>query len=298
MLVPLLLTVAAGPDSVPTSHHRIVVAPAETLTVASRGTGDPVVFFHGLVGSAWTWRHAAAGVSERGHRAVVIEPLGTGRSSRPERAEYSLTAQADRIAAVMDSLALGPAILVAHGLGGSMAFRLAVRRPDLVTAIVTLEGGPAERAATRGFRNAMRYVPWVKLLGGVRVVRGQMVKSLRKSSGNPTWITDEAIAEYTAGAEADLDATLKVFLRIAKAREPERIGPRLVEIQVPVLLLQGTADHDGTVAREEVDLLARSLGRFSRIPVPGAGHYLQEERPDAVVAAIASLSTRVVAHGH
>jgi pimeloyl-ACP methyl ester carboxylesterase len=291
MLLALLLATALAPDSTAT---RIVVAPAETLTVATQGSGPPVVLFHGMVGSAWTWRHVVAELNARGHRTIVIEPLGMGLSSRPEKADYSLTAQAGRIAAVMDSLAIGPAIVVTHGLAGSMALRLAVHRADLVSAVVSLEGGPAERAATKGFRKAMRYVPWVKFFGGVRRVRGQMAKSMRKSSGDPSWITEEVIAQYTAGAAADLDATLKAFLRIADAKEPERLGPRLVEIQCPVVLLQGLAEHDGSVGQAELDLLADSVKRFTMVPVPGAGHYLQEEQPGAVVRAILALAEEVV----
>jgi pimeloyl-ACP methyl ester carboxylesterase len=121
-----------------------------------------------------------------------------------------------------------------------------------------------------------------------------MAKSMRKSSGDPSWITEEVIAQYTAGAAADLDATLKAFLRIADAKEPERLGPRLVEIQCPVVLLQGLAEHDGSVGQAELDLLADSVKRFTMVPVPGAGHYLQEEQPGAVVRAILALAEEVV----
>ena len=290
MLLPVMFIALAALDSLGGVTSRIVVAPRETLTLVSQGAGPPIVLVHGLVGSAWAWRHVVAGLNLRGYRTIIIEPLGTGRSSRPDQADYSLTAQADRIASALDALGERHAIVVAHGLAGSMALRLAVRRPDLVAGVVSLEGGPAERAASNGFRRAMRYAPWVKFLGGVRLVRGQMVKSLRKSSGNPSWITDEAIEEYTAGAEADLDGTLKAYLRIAKATEPEQLVPRLPEIQCPVLLVVGMAEHEGMVGEKEVRQLTGSVTRFDRLVVAGAGHYLHEETPDLVVQAIHSMA--------
>ena len=48
--------------------------------------------------------------------------------SRPPEADYSLTAQADRIAVVLDVLGLEPAVVVAHAVGASMALRLAYRQ--------------------------------------------------------------------------------------------------------------------------------------------------------------------------
>ena len=53
----------------------------------------------------------------------MIEPLGTGSSSRPEKADYSLTAQSHRIGAVLDSMHLSSVLVLAHSLGAAMAFR-------------------------------------------------------------------------------------------------------------------------------------------------------------------------------
>src|SRR5207253_3175529 len=77
-----------------------------------------------------------------GYRTIVVEPLGIGSSARPQRADYSLTAQADRIAGVLDSLGIRQAFVIAHSLGGAEGFRLAYRRPDLVRGLISLEGEP------------------------------------------------------------------------------------------------------------------------------------------------------------
>jgi pimeloyl-ACP methyl ester carboxylesterase len=151
-LVPLLLA------TIDSASFALPVAPAETLHVTVTGSGEPVVLIPGLFGSAFGFRRLIPLLSAAGCRTIVIEPLGIGASGRPERADYSLTAQADRIAAALDTLGVAHAIIVAHSVGASMAYRLAYRRPDLVRAIVSLEGGPAEAAATPSFRRAMRFV--------------------------------------------------------------------------------------------------------------------------------------------
>src|SRR6266508_4470831 len=152
----------------------VPVAPAESLSVETTGRGDPVVLIPGLFGSVFGFRKLVTLLVDAGYRTIVIEPLGVGASARPEKANYSLTAQADRIAAVLDSLHERSALVLAHSIGGSEAFRFA---------------------------------PWIKLFGGIRLIRRKIRGMLIDSSGDASWVTDSTVAGYTAGAARDLDAT-------------------------------------------------------------------------------------------
>src|SRR6266702_8064751 len=98
---------------------KVPLSPAESLHVVIAGEGDPVVLIPGLFGSAYGFRNLVPLLVQAGHETIVIEPLGIGSSSRPERADYSLTAQADRVAAAMDSLGLSHTVVVAHSAGRS-----------------------------------------------------------------------------------------------------------------------------------------------------------------------------------
>jgi pimeloyl-ACP methyl ester carboxylesterase len=60
-----------------------------------------------------------------------------------------------------------------------------------------------------------------------------------------------------------------------------------------VRLVVGGARHDGDVGPAEVQLLQRSLRRFALDSVPGAGHFIYEEQPGAVLAAMARLEASV-----
>jgi pimeloyl-ACP methyl ester carboxylesterase len=263
------------------------------------GQGQPVVLIPGLFGSRYGFRRVVPLLAGAGYRAIVIEPLGIGSSARPQNGDYSLTAQAERIAAVLDTLKVRDVIVVAHSLGASMAYRLAYRRPELVRAIVSLEGGPAEAAATPSFRRAMRFVPWIRWFGGIRRIRGHIHSSLVAASGDTSWVTDSVVDAYTAGAAADLDGTLKAFLRMAEAREREELAPHLGAIRCPVRLLIGTARHEGGVPARDVAELRAGLPSLSIDSVTGSGHYIQEEQPQAVLAAVrASASSLPVASGH
>ena len=275
-------------------HPYVVVAPAETLHVeATAGDGKPVVLFPGLFGAAFTFRKVVPLLAAQGFRPIIIEPLGTGFSSRPPKADYSLAAQSHRLAVALDSLRSGPVLVLAHSLGAAMAFRLAVDRPDLVRGIVSLEGGPTEEATTPVFRSAMRYVPWIKVFGGINLIRHKIRGMLLDSSGDRSWVTDGVVIGYTVGEARDFDATLKTFLAMSRAKEPAKIGPQLGGIACPVTLVIGTAHHDGDVPPQEVALMQHSIAAFAVDSQAGAGHFLQEERPAAVVTAVERLAERV-----
>ena len=291
ILVSLLSAPVTAQELQQVGSFHVVVATGESLHVVAAGAGIPVVFVPGLFGCAYGFRHLLARLPEAGYRVLVIEPLAIGGSPRPERADYSLTAQADRLAAAIRQLENVPVLVAAHSLSASTALRLAVRHPELVRGVLALDGGPMETAATKGFRRAMTYAPWVKWLGGMKRLRPRIRHDLIASSADSTWLTDEVLGAYTAGAAADLDGTLKAYLRMVDAREPERLGPRLGEVHAPVLLMVGAVAHQGGISREQIAQLAAQVPRFSIDSVSGAGHYLFEETPEAVAAAVGQLES-------
>jgi len=284
--IALCLLVAVQSRANDSETRCLATAPGECLQVTISGRGRDVVLIPGLFGSAFAFRNVIPRFTARGFRTIVVEPLGVGSSARPPRADYTLTAQADRIQEALDALGVEDAILVSHSLGTSMALRLAYRHPDHIRAVVSLEGGPAEEVSTAGFRRAMMLAPLLKLFGGSRMIRGKVHGMLVERSANQAWVTDDIVTGYSAGAARDMDATLDALLQMSKAREPEPLAPRLADVRCPVRLVLGSAPHPGGPSDAEVRLLQTSLSAFSISRVPGSGHYLFEEAPEAVVDAV------------
>src|SRR2546427_12509962 len=170
-ILPLLALALVADTSL---SFKVPLSPAESLHVVIAGEGDPVVLIPGLFGSAYGFRHLVPLRVQAGQETIVIEPLGIGSSSRPERADYSLTAQADRVAAAMDSLGLSETVVVAHSAGGSLAFRLAYRPPELVRALGSIEGGPTETLTTPEVRRAVRAGPGGQSFGGAQLNRVEL----------------------------------------------------------------------------------------------------------------------------
>lgn len=281
----------------PVEHRveRIVVAPAETLAVTITGEGDPILVIPGLLGSAFGFRKVIAELEAEGMQAIVVDPLGTGGSSRPRDADYSLESQASRIAAAADSLELHGALVLTHTVGASITYRLAIQRPDLVAGIVSINGGPAESAGTPGLRMALSFAPLAKLFGGEDLLRSKVQEGLRESSADDSWVTEEVVDRYAAPYGEGGTEALRAMRSIASAEEPHPLAPRLDQITVPVVLLIGTGSPTEVVEADEISVLADRLPALQVDTVPDAGQYIQEERPSRVMTAIRELRAIVYA---
>jgi pimeloyl-ACP methyl ester carboxylesterase len=287
-LIASVHLVVAPPDSI---GRTIVLSPAESLRVTVEGPehGPTVVVVPGIVSPAFAFRNILPPLAEAGIRGVVVEPLGIGWSSRPGDADYSHTAQAARIAAVMDTLGVRQAIVMGHSIGTAIALRLALARPDLVSRLLLVEGGTLESAAVPGVKKALKFSFLVRLFAGRGRIRKELRKGLIASSGDTTWITDEVIDSYTAGPAGDVGAILRALKGMQRAVEPDSLTPQLGRLTIPIRLLVGGAAHEGGITPGRLRVLERRLPDFQQRVVYGAGLHIHEEQPQVIVQALLDL---------
>lgn len=262
--------------------------PGETLRVRVVGEGTDVVLITGLLGAVDGFQHLADELAARGRRSIIIEPLGVGESARPSGADYSLTAQAHRVALILDSLGVRQALVAGHAVSAAIAYRLAADRPDLARAVVALEGGAPARAATPSLRKALKWAPLLRIFGGRGQVRRLFNRELAAASLDPGWITDTVIRGYTRGPLRDLGATIDAYRAMSRAREPVPIGEVLSRVHCPVLLLRGEA---GRVPAAEIEMVRSRVDQVAVGQVAGTGVFLHEERPEAVAEAITAFDS-------
>lgn len=129
--------------------HRLVPSPAGRVHLAELGAGPLVLLVHGFPECWYSWRHQLPALAAAGYRAVAIDVRGYGRSSRPGgvRSYRIGDLVADNVA-VVDALGGGPAVIVGHDWGATIAAGSALLRPEVFRAVgllsvpYTPRGGP------------------------------------------------------------------------------------------------------------------------------------------------------------
>lgn len=107
------------------------------LHFTDQGDGSPVVLIHGLAGNSRNFTFALAGLLARRHRVIAVDRPGSGHSPAIPGG-FSLARHADLVAGLIEQAGAAPAIVVGHSLGGAVALRLAVDRPDLIARLALI----------------------------------------------------------------------------------------------------------------------------------------------------------------
>jgi pimeloyl-ACP methyl ester carboxylesterase len=119
----------------------------ERLAARTVGEAGPrVVFVHGLFGQGKNWTTAAKGLADR-HRVTLLDLPNHGHSPWTDRVDY--VDMAELVAAEIESCG-EPVTLVGHSMGGKVAMQLALRRPELLRALVVVDIAPVEYPLTGG----------------------------------------------------------------------------------------------------------------------------------------------------
>ena len=107
------------------------------LYYEERGAGVPILLIHPAGSTASTWGAVPGELARLGHRVISYDRRGNARSlDEPVRSVATHTADA---AALLEYLQTPPAVVVGTSAGATIAIDLAVRRPDLVRAVVAHE---------------------------------------------------------------------------------------------------------------------------------------------------------------
>jgi len=114
--------------------ERFVTRDGITLSLHQTGSGRAMVFQHGLCGDAN--QPAQVFPPDTGYRCVTLECRGHGASQAGPVDRLSIATFADDIAQMMVADSLGPAVVGGISMGAAIALRLAITRPELVSALV------------------------------------------------------------------------------------------------------------------------------------------------------------------
>jgi pimeloyl-ACP methyl ester carboxylesterase len=253
------------------------------LRYLAGGEGEPLLLVHGLGGAAANWL-ALAPLLLPGRRLLVPELPGHGGSAALPAAP-SLNAYADRLGLLLVHERLASAAVVGHSLGGAIALRLSIRRPDAVSALV-LAGAAGISSGTRNARYALTITGIVKPGRRLaphrrRIARSNALKRVvfgRWGASDPPALRAELAEAFLSGPARHTDT---VSAAQALVRDDPR--PDLDRVSCPSLVLWGARDNQLPV--EDAFDYARRLRARLRV-IADCGHLLIGERPDACADAI------------
>ena len=301
------------------------------LYEAGPADGPVVVLAHGFPELAYSWRHQIPALAAAGFHVLAPDQRGYGGSSRPAAVEaYDIGALTGDLIGLLDHLGAERAAVVGHDWGAVVAWSTALLHPQRVAAVAGLSVPPTPRprvppteAFRRTFGDNFFYIlyfqqPGVadaelaadpgrtmrRMLGGLRATADEaaavrmvapgpegFIERLAEPDRLPDWLPESEFGHYVeeftrTGFTGGLN-----WYRNLDRNWAIMADPPATAITVPALFVAGTADP--VLAFTRTDRASEVVaGPYRQVLIEGAGHWLTQERPAEVNAALLDLLPR------
>jgi pimeloyl-ACP methyl ester carboxylesterase len=286
-------------DCVLTPVERLVDVNGVQLRVIVAGEpGAPVIVLaHGFPELAYSWRHQIPALAEAGYRVLAPDQRGYGGSSRPDAVEdYDIHALTGDLVGLLDDVGVDRAVFIGHDWGAMVVWHTALLHPDRVRAAVGLSVPPIPRARTRPTERwrekfgedfyMLRFqepgVAEAEMEADVAAtMRGMFAGLTEGDAPLPDWISAEDFEHYvTEFGTTGFTGALNWYRNYDRNWETT---PQLADatITVPALFVDGTADPIA-MTMNPARATEVATGPYSAHSIEGAGHWVQQERPDEV----------------
>lgn len=236
---------------------------AARIWYARYGAGPAVILLHGGLGHSGNWGNQVSALTDAGHRVVVIDSRGHGRSTRDAR-PYTYELMAADVLAVMDALQIERAALVGWSDGACVALILGASVPQRVAGVFFF-GCNMDPSGTKEF---------------------VLTPVIEKCFSRHT--QDYARLSATPG---DFDAFVAAVSEMERT-QPDYSAHDLAQIGVPVAIVQ--SEHDEFIKPEHADYLARHIPGAERVNLPGVSHFAPLQRPTLFNRAVLAFLRRTV----
>ncbi|MHB9757245.1 alpha/beta fold hydrolase [Streptomyces sp. BYX5S] len=282
------------PDLPGFAHHWVDAGGVRLHAVeGGRPDGPAVVLLAGFPQTWWAWRAVMPHLADR-FRVIAIDLPGQGHSERPD-ISYDTHTVAAHVHAAVEALGVPSYWLVAHDIGAWVAFSLALKQRSRLHGLALLDAGipgitlpdavPTDpEHAWKTWHFAFHLVPDLPetlLADRERAYVDWFLKAKARSSDT---FDDTEIDHYAASVAADggLRASLAYYRDAAESARRNHEALERQRLTVPVLGISGSHGSIPDMAAS----LKPWADRVTGVVVPDAGHFIPEEQPAAVAAAL------------
>lgn len=252
------------PPDPPESVSVWISGPSGNLYVRDGGVMSsdrlPVVFLHSLAGNGGQWALQLDHL-RRGRRAVAVDLRGHGESDPAEDGDYTIPALARDVEAVADQLGLRRFILAGHSLGSAVAIEYASRHPERVAGLLLVDPNGDM----------------------TRMPREQMDPFLGTLRENPVEELSSYYRQLVVGGDPDASRWVLEDLRLTD----ENAIVKSLEGSLEYATLAALQKYQGPKLSVVSDMnslpysLHRLMPELSTRMMPGTGHWLMMDRPEA-----------------
>jgi haloalkane dehalogenase len=247
------------------------------LAHLDEGEGKPVVMFHGEPTWSYLWRKVLPPVRDAGHRCIVPDLAGFGRSDKPmDVGWYSYDRHTELQASLLEDLDVRDATVVVHDWGGPIGLRLAVEHPERIARLVIMDTGlfTGRQKMSDAWRAFRDFVERTEDLPVSMLVR----RACKTDPGDAVADAYDApfpSPEAKAGARA-FPLMIPLAPDAPGAEAGQRVLEALREDRRPTLMLW--ADSDPILPVTTGERFAEAIGRDHPQVIADASHFLQEDQ--------------------
>jgi pimeloyl-ACP methyl ester carboxylesterase len=274
--------------------QKLRMAYLDVSPARAQANGKVALLLHGKNFNASDWATTIASLTRAGFRAIAVDQIGFGKSSKPSAYQFSFAQLAANTRALLASIGVKRSIVVGHSMGGMLAARFAVAYPEATEKLVLVNPIGLEdyaslippRTVDDWYRQELKATP--------ESVREYQRQSYYAGAWKPEY---EAHTRLLAGwtrspdwPKVAWDSALTYDMILTQPLVPE-----LSRIRVPTLLIIGTRDRTALGRPLATPEVQRTMGDYARLgrltqeripgarlaEIPGVGHVPQvEEFPD------------------